>query len=166
MQNKMIYGYKCFNKGLVNSYGGHYQVGKTYTVDGDIIFGVHGLHMCLRLEDTLRFFDTFNEEISICEVIGFGEYNKRDDEYNDYYDMYAFRSMYIVRELERKDIILYGLNLLEMPLVRFISSLKLDDNEKEMFREKFHNNYLVNQYLDYYQDNKKDAFERRLIKNK
>ena len=161
----MIHGYKCFYKGLVNNYGIHYQVGKTYICAGEIIYGNdgNGFHMCLRLEDTLRFFDTFSEDVSICEVIGFDECVKRDDEYNGYYDMYACRGMHIVRELKREEIIAYGLNLSEMQLIRFITSFKLNDLEKEMFREKFKGNNLINEHLDYYQDNIKDAFMRKLV---
>ncbi len=160
----MIYGYKCFNKGLVDNYGNSYQVGKTYTCDGDIVFGKNGLHMCLRLEDTLRYFDAFNEEITMCRVVGFGECDQIDDEYNGYYDMYACRGIYIVRELKREEIIAYGLELSDLQLMRFVSSFKLDDVEKGIFRKKFNGNVLVSQYIDYYQDKIKNAFERKLIK--
>ena len=162
----MVCGYKCFYKGLINTVGVKFEVGKTYQVSGDVIFGINGngFHMCLRLEDTLRFFDTFSEDVSVCEVIGYGEFHKRDDEYNDYYDMYACSGIYIVKELTREEIVLYGLNLYEMRLLRFISSFKLTEEEKKMFRVKFHDNRLVNEYLDYYQDNKKDAFVRKLEK--
>ena len=162
----MIYGYKCFNEGLVNRYGVSYQVGKIYNCEGNVKFGINGngFHMCLNLEDTLRFFDSFNEKISICEVIGFGEQVLRNDEYNAYYDMYACSGIYIVKEMAREEIITYGLNLSEMRLIRFISSLKLTDLEKETFRNKFSNNELVNKYIDYYQDNIKTAFSRKLKK--
>ena len=160
----MVYGYKCFKKGLINSYGASFQVGETYHSDGEVTFGVNGngFHMCERLEDTLRFFDTFNENIEVCSVIGFGKCISRDDEYNDYYDMYVCENMYIIKKLTREEIILYGLDLFEMRVMRFISSFKLIEEEKKLFREKFKNNVLVNEYIDYYQDNKKDAFIRKL----
>ena len=163
-----VYGYKCFQKGLVNRYGVSFQVGKTYTCDGDIVFGTsgNGFHMCERLEDTLRFFDTFHEEVDICLVIGMGECVKRDDEYNDYYDMYVCEKMYIIKKLTREEIITYGLNLLEFRLTRFISSFKLNDEEKRLFRDKFKNDRLVNEIIDYYQDNKKDVFKRELVNKK
>ena len=156
----MIHGYKCFNKGLIDNYGNSYQVNKIYQCEGDIVFGKNGFHFCSRLEDTLRYFDTFKEEVSICEVNGFGKCDVRNDEYNGYFDMYACEKMHIVRELEREEIIAYGLELLDMQLMRFISSFKLDEIEKEMFRKKFTNNLLINEYIDYYQDNVKDAFAR------
>lgn len=160
----MVQGYKCFKKGLINNYGVKFQVGGLYHSRGDIIFGTlgNGFHMCERLEDTLRFFNTFTENVDICKVIGFGECVKSDDEYNDYYDMYACENMYIVKKLTREEIVLYGLNLCEFRLMRFIASFKLNDNEKKMFRDKFQRQTLINDYLDYYQDSKKDAFVRRL----
>ena len=159
-----VYGYKCFQKGLINRYGVNFKVGETYHSGGNIIFGVdgNGYHMCERLEDTLRFFDAFNEEVDICSVIGMGECVKRDDEYNDYYDMYVCEKMYVIKKLTREEIITYGLNLYEMRLMRFISSFKLTEEEIKLFRDKFKNNYLVSKYIDYYQDNKKDAFVRKL----
>ena len=157
-----VYGYKCFKKGLINVYGVSFKVGETYHCDGNIMFGIdgNGYHMCERLEDTFRFFDT--NAVDVCEVIGFGECIKRDDEYNDYYDMYVCENMYIVKKLMREEIILYGLNLLEFRLLRFISLFKLNDEEKKLFRDKFKNDILVNEFIDYYQDNKRDAFVRKL----
>lgn len=162
----MINGYKCFKKGLINSYGVSFQVGETYRSTGKIVFGVdgNGFHMCERLEDTLRFFDTFQEDVDICSVVGFGNYIKRSDKYNDYYDMYVVENIRIVRKLTREEIVLYGLNLPEMRLIRFLSLFKLDDIEKKLFLEKFNGDRLVNEYIDYYQNNKKDAFEKKLIK--
>ena len=162
----MIYGYKCFKKDLVNNYDDKFEVGKVYQAFGNVKFGVNGngFHMCERLEDTLRFFDTFSEEVDICSVIGFGECILRNDEYNDYYDMYVCEKMYIVKKLTREEIVLYGLNLCEMRLMRFLSLFKLNDNEKNMFRSKFNGHLLINEYIDYYQDDEKDAFVRKLIK--
>ena len=160
----MIYGYKCFKKDLVNNYGVKFQEGKTYHAEGEIIFGIegNGFHMCERLEDTLRFFDTFKESIDICKVIGHGRMIKRDDEYNGYYDMYACEYIDIVKKMTREEIIFYGLNLIDIRLIRFISLYKLTDFEKELFKEKFKNNELIYQYINYYQENKKDAFVRKL----
>lgn len=162
----MVYGYKCFNKGLINNYGVKFDVGKMYHIDGDVVFGIYGngFHMCERLEDTLRFFDTFADDVDICTVIGLGKCIKRDDEYNDYYDMYACERMYIVKKLTRDEIIMYGINLHEMRAMRFLSLFKLTDDEKKLFRDKYKNNYLVNKYIDYYQDDIKDTFTLKLVK--
>ncbi len=77
--DNMISGYKCFYEGLVNLYGKKFEVGESYSNNGDVTFGNdgHGFHMCKRLEDTLRFFDTFNKEVDICEVVGYGNCVKR-----------------------------------------------------------------------------------------
>ena len=72
--------------------------------------------------------------------------------------------MYIVKKLTREEIILYGLDLQEFRLMRFISSFKLNNREKELFRNKFKNNTLINEYMDYYQDNKKDVFQKSRYK--
>ena len=45
--------------------------------------------MCLNLEDTLRYFDSFNSKILIAKVIGFGNYDK----YNEFFDMYSTEYM-------------------------------------------------------------------------
>jgi len=163
----MIYGYKCFKKGLINNYGFKFEVDKTYHVSDNIVFGINGngFHMCERLEDTLRFFDTFSYDVDICVVNGFGECIKRDDEYNDYYNMYACENIYIKKKLTREEIILYGLSLHGFRVMRFISLFRLSNDEKMLFRDKFKDNYLVNDYIDYYQDNKKDVFVRKLINN-
>lgn len=156
--------YKCFNKGLINSYGTKYEVGKLYYAEGQITFGVtgNGFHVCENLEDTLRFFDAFNEEIDICLVNCFGKYDKRDDEYNGYFSMYCFEYLRILKVLTREEIINYGLNLDENRVVRFISSFKLTKDEENLFREKFSNCWNVINHINYYQENDKDSFKRKL----
>lgn len=97
-------GYKCFNDDLTNRYGTKFEVGKTYHANGDIKFGNdgNGFHMCKNIEDTLRYFDAFNDNIRICLVYGFGEFNEYDDEYNGYYDMYSYEYLTILKELSRE----------------------------------------------------------------
>ncbi len=58
-------GYKCFNSDLTNRYGSKFEVGKTYHAKGDIKFGNNGngFHMCKNMEDTLRYFDAFNDNV-------------------------------------------------------------------------------------------------------
>lgn len=156
----MILGYKCFNKGLVNNYGKQFKVGAIYHTNGDVSFGNNGngFHMCERLQDTLKFFDTFNNEVDICEVIGYGKCVKRDDEFYDFFDMYCCENIKIVKKLSRDEIVLYGLNLDEINVLRFISLYKLNSDEELLFREKFKSNSLVNKYIDYYQDGIKTVF--------
>ena len=57
----MIYGYKCFNGDMTNLYGDKFEVGKSYILKGKFKSGPHGnaFHMCLNLEDTLKYFCAF-----------------------------------------------------------------------------------------------------------
>ena len=163
----MIIGYKCFNKGLINRYGTQFEIGQIYQVKGEISFGNkgNGFHICINLEDTLRYFDGMNEEIDICIVQCFGNTVRRDDEYNGYYDMYSCEYMRIIKKLTREEIIFYGLNLTENRAIRFISLYKLTESEKKLFQEKFQNYQIVLDYIEYYQNNHKDIFKRKLLKN-
>ena len=68
---------------------------KIYTTDEDISYGKGGFHFCLRLEDTLRYFDGFERNVVIIEVTGFGNYHEYWDDYYEYYDMYAYEYMEI-----------------------------------------------------------------------
>ena len=79
----MFYGYKCFDKELINRYGTIFEVGKLYHSDNEIKFGNdgNGFHVCKRLEDTLRYFDAMNGEVDIAKVKCYGNYQKYEDEY-------------------------------------------------------------------------------------
>lgn len=157
-------GYKCFNDDLTNRYGTKFEVGKTYHANGDIKFGNdgNGFHMCKNIEDTLRYFDAFNDNIRICLVYGFGEFNEYDDEYNGYYDMYSYEYLTILKELSREEIINYALNICEYRLKRFISLYKLNIDEIELFKSKFYNNDNILKCIKYYQENNEDVY--KLIK--
>lgn len=156
-----IIGYKCFNSDMTNRYGDKFEVGKTYSVKGEIRFGNqgNGFHLCKNIEDTLRYFDAMNDEVKICLVRGFGNFVEEEDYYNDYYDMFSFENIEIIKHLDREEIIHIGLNLNELRVCRFIQGFKLTDDEIEMFKEKFRNNMRVLQHIDYYQIGNKDAFK-------
>ena len=158
-----IHGYKCFNGDLTNRFGQKFEVGKTYHVDGEIIFGNdgNGLHMCKHLEDTLRYFDAIDGEIAICEVTGFGNLAEGEDKYNDFYDMYACEYLTTDKLLTREEIIAYGLNLYEERAKRFISLIRLTPEEIALFKEKYKNNMVVLEYIAYYQEGDKEIFNRR-----
>lgn len=159
-----IKGYKCFNKGLVNRYGVKFEIGKTYHAVGQIKYGNDGkgFHMCKNLEDTLRFFDAINGEIDICKVTGFGKLHKNDDNYNDFYDMYACEYLTIDELLTREEIIEYGLKLNEISVKRFISLIHLTDEEIALFKEKYQKNETVLNYIAYYQEGDKEVFNRKI----
>ena len=156
----MFIGYKCFNKGLINRYGTKFRIEKTYHCDKQIKFGNngHGFHVCKRLEDTLRYFDAMNEEVDICLVECYGKYDEQEDDYYDYYDMFAFEYMVIKKLLTREEITAYGLNLFGCQLERFISSFKLTKEEIDIFKFKFQKESRILKFIAYYQEGDKDAF--------
>lgn len=158
----MIKGYKCFNKNLINRYGMPFEVGKTYSVDGDIQFGNNGngFHMCVNLEDTLRYFDGFNTEIDICEVMGDGNFVLFEDNYYGYYDMYSVEKIHIIKKLSRNEIIEMLLNSYEFKVIRFIQGYKLLPEELELFKIKFANNISIIKAISYYQEGNLDVYSK------
>ena len=156
----MIKGYKCFNKNLINRYGIPFEVGKTYSASGDISFGNNGngFHMCLNLEDTLRYFDGFNSEIDICEVIGYGNFVLFEDNYYGYYDMYSVEKIQIIKKLSREEIIDKMLNSIEFRVIRFIQGYKLSPFELQLFKDRFANNISILNAISYYQEGNLDIY--------
>lgn len=150
----MVEGYKCFKKGLVNQYGMVFELGKVYHDDKEILFRHSGFHMCTNLEDTLRYFDAFNDEVDVASVVGYGKINKYDDEYNGFYDMYSVEYLKICHVLTRDEIINYILCLPPMRVKRFISLNKLSQEELSIFCEKYYNNIQVMNAINYYQKEK------------
>ncbi len=165
----IITGYKCFDKGLTNRYGKKFEINKLYHCPGEIKFGNHGngFHMCARLEDTLKFFDCKNSEVDIAKVTCFGEYDEipatYESEYAGDYDMYAYEYMIIDKILTREEIIEYILSTYPERVNRFLMHFKLTEDEKELFYTAYKDNVVVLQYLDYYQNNDKDAFKKRRV---
>ena len=162
----MVFGYKCFNKDLTNRYGFKFDVGKTYGVSGEIKFGINGngFHMCKNIEDTFRYYDAMEGEVSVCEVIGLGEFVSLYDEYNGYYDMYSVEMIKIIRLLSREDIIEMALNFSEERVIRFIQLYRLTSSEIILFKEKFKNYSSVIDNIIYYQEEDRDIFSRKLIR--
>ena len=164
----MITAYKCFNKGLTNRYGTKFKTGTLYHQEGEISFGNNGngFHACLRLEDTLRYFDAMTGEVDICLVNLSGKIVEYEDDYNGYYDMYAAENMEIVKVLNHDEIINYGLNLYEMRAIRFISLYHLNDKEINMFKARFANNINVLNNIAYYQEGDITVFDRQYSKKR
>ena len=148
----MVKGFKCFDKGLTSRYGDKYEVGKTYHDEKIVKFHEGGFHMCTNLEDTLRYFDAINGDVDIALVTGDGEINKYDDEYNEFFDMYAVEYLTIDRVLSRDEIIEYVLKLPPYRVKRFITLFSLTPDEIELFKEKFYKDYLVLDAINYYQN--------------
>lgn len=163
-------GYKCFNHGLINRYGKKFELNKVYHADPPIKFGNkgNGFHMCKHLEDTLKFFDAKNELVDITKVTCFGEFdeipNTYENEYNDNYDMYAYEYMIIDQLLTRNEIISYILKIYDERVKKFLMYYRLTEEEIALFRRIYKNNETINAYIDYYQQNQKDAFIRRRTK--
>ena len=155
-----MYGYKCFNQGLINRYGHKFEMGKTYHAESEIKFGNNGngFHICTNLEDTLRYFDAFNNEVDICLVCCYGDNSLYNDEYYGYYDMYAFEYMKIIKKLSREEIFEYAKRLSDYRLKRFISLMKLTQNELEEIKNLFKDNEDILKCILYYQENKTDVY--------
>lgn len=154
----IIVGFKTFNKCLINNYGVKYDINKIYHMNSIIKYGINGngFHMCKNLEDTLRYFDTFNNDVDICLVLGFGNFDEYFDEYYGYYNMFAFENMFIIKKLSREEIIEYMKKQNEERIRRFVSLFKMNAKEYNSFRNI---SLRIDEYIDYYQLNKKDVFE-------
>lgn len=150
-----LIGYKCFNSDLTNRYNFLFEVGKSYSVDGEISFGNNGngFHFCKNLEDTFRYFNALEEDVCVCQVKGYGKIVEYEDDYNGYYDMYSSSNIDIIKKLDRRKIIDIMLNSNELRVLRFIQCFKLNDYEIELFKDKFKNNNNVLFYINYYQIN-------------
>ena len=149
----IIYGYKCFKKGLISNYGDYFQE-RTIYHSLNPVYGKNGYHFCLRLEDTLRFFDTFNEEVDIAYVKGYGKISESYDDYNEYYNLYSAEYLEIIHVLERCEIINYALSLPDTRVKRFIEQFKLNLDELRIFSDKFKKNNYVFESIKYYQKKK------------
>ena len=64
--------------------------------------------------------------------------------------------------MTREEIIEYGLNLYPERAERFVSGLKLSDDEIELFKERYKNSYRVLDAISYYQLNDKEVYSRRI----
>ena len=158
-----VYGYKCFNKELINRYGIKFEIGKIYIASGLLKFGNNGngFHMCKNIEDTFRFFDTSKKDISVCMVKGSGNVITHNDEYNGYFDMYCVEKLEILKELTREELILLGLELGEFRVERFLSTLILNKEETNLFKDKYKDSKKVLETISYYQENNKNVYLKK-----
>lgn len=131
-----IFGYKAFHRGLIGKNNFVFEVGKHYHCSS-IGFGKQGFHMCLRLEDTLRYF-LDEEDIEFCFVRGYGTIAEYDDDYFGYYDLYSCSSMEIISKLSRKEILETYYKMrdnfsLEDRYARFVWRFPLTDEERKNY---------------------------------
>lgn len=158
-----VIGYKCFNKGLINSYGKKFSLGKIYITKVMLKPGIHGngFHMCKNVEDCFRYFDTSKKDIQVCKVVGSGKTIEYSDEYNGYYDLFCVEKLEILNVLSREELINIGLSLNELRAERFVSTLSLTQEEIELFKEKYKKIDFVLKAIAYYQENDKDVYNRK-----
>lgn len=151
MSNNIV-GYKCFNNDLTNNYNQKVEFNRIYSCSEPIKYKHCGFHFCMRLEDTLRFFDGLKEDIIICKVNVLGNVDWYDDEYYGYYDMGCTNKIYIGNPMSRKEIIEYADNLYEDNFIRFIQGFKLNHDELTYFKLKFKSNNNILKNLKYFQE--------------
>ena len=146
---------------MANIQGKEIEIGQVYTANGNVKAGndSHGYHFCKNMEDTFRYFDAMNDEVSVCLVRGTGIIDEYEDDYNGYYNIYASEHIEILKKLTREEIITYALNLNEIRVRRFVQGFKLTDDEIELFKEKFSSSSNVLKYINYYQLRNIDAFK-------
>ena len=153
-----LLGYKSFKENLSDNFGNQYELNKIYTYKGEIKFGKSGFHFCTNLEDTLRYFNSFNEKVEIALIKGFKNIHYGEDTYNDFYDMYATSDMEILKVLSRKEIIDYMLKTNnDIRINRFISLYKLTEEEINVLLNSEYKPKIY-KHISYYQYNNKDAF--------
>lgn len=150
-----MFGYKAFDKNLINQFHKKYKEGHSYFSKKDLEYQKTGFYFCRNLEDVFRYYDGFSD-IEIARVKSFGKVRRFFDEYNEY-ETFCSQGIEIVKVLSRKDIISYGLKLDDYRLKRFISGFKLTDEEIEMFIAA---NESCQEYIEYYQKGNDDAFTR------
>ena len=56
-----IIGYKAYNKGLINQFNEHFEVGKEYTIPKETKWQNSGFHFSKNMEDVLRYYNGFDE---------------------------------------------------------------------------------------------------------
>lgn len=154
-----ITGYKAFDN-MKDQYGNTYEINKEYTQTGPIKFGVNGFHFCTHIADVLRYYDGFNENTIICLVEASGETDIYQDEYNEYFDMYASSNIKILKILSREEIMEIVLNESVHSVIRFIKGYKLTEEEINQIIDLYPNS-IIKDYIDYYQKSNQEAFIRK-----
>ena len=137
----VVKGYKCFNGNKTNRYGVPFEEGKDYHVDGEIRFGNkgNGFHMCVHLSDVFRYFDTSDNDFCVAEVTCKGKFQLREfpDDFEGYYDMYAFSDMHIDKFLSREEIISKMLEAPYNDVKKFLRTFVCTEDEIRLFINKY-----------------------------
>lgn len=162
------FGYKSFDKNGLNQSNEKLIAGKKYHCDGIIKYNHNGYHFSTRFEDTIAFSDKNSNlhDVIIAEVIGSGDIDEVPYGYSNYYgyyDMYACSDIEIIRFIPREELIFDALNLPEYRMERFISGIKLTDEEIKLFERIYPS---VDMAIDYYHRNIKDTYYNKKKYNK
>ena len=155
----VIRGYKAFHN-MQGRNGTSYEVGETYTTDEPIEYQKSGYHFCERIEDVLRYYDGFRDDINICLVEGSGVIDTYNDEYNEYFDMHSVSRLTILKELTRDEIINTVIKENIYSIKRFIAGFKLTEKEINEISDEFKEE-IIRDYIDYYQNDDREAFSRK-----
>lgn len=160
-------GYKLLDIGLINEYGFQYEIDKIYTLNGELKWNYNGFHFCTHIEDTLRYRDKEKGTFEIVEIESLGNLVDGSNIENDYYGYetgYATDRFKIIRIIPREELILEVLKSKNIDRVtRLISSIPLLQEEIELIKNKY-NFDIIEQYINYYQYNDKQAFTRKKVK--
>lgn len=157
-------GYKLLDEGFINEYGHTYEFNKKYYLNGSLRWNYNGFHFCTNIEDTLRYRNKDKETFVIVEVFASGNIVDGSNVENDYYGYesgYASSEIELIREVSREemiDIVIKSKNVDRV--TRLILSIPLTEEEINLIRDNY-NNRIVEQYIEYYQYDMKDAFHKR-----
>ena len=160
-------GYKAFYKGLINKNGQKFEEGKVYVTEGKAKYGTkgNGIHFCVSLEDTLRYFSEEEEELEFAEVTSLGDIDEYCDHYNGFYNMYSTNKLRIDRVLTRKEIINMYLSMNghnNERLNRFLMLFPLTEDELSLFKIKFKDEKYVLNIILYYQEDQKETYKKTI----
>lgn len=150
-------GYKAMNYDYSSRFGDTYEIGKTYTKEGQIIYQKNGFHFCVNPEDTLRYFNGFND-FRMALVNGEGDLYERIDEEYEFYGCYVCRTLTFIREIPREELFNIIINSNEIRVKRFVTLSELSEEEKEEVLYRYPN---LKEIIDYYQ-NKEFVLKRKL----
>ena len=155
---KKLKGYKAFHN-MQDINGTTYEIGQTYTTEGPIKYNKNGFHFCENLVDILWYYDGLNNDIDICKVLGYGEIDTYNDYYYEYFNVYSASNITILKKLSREEIIDTVLKGNIHSIIRFVSGYKLTKEEIEQITS-IYNEQIVKDYIEYYQYDNKEVFQR------
>lgn len=157
-------GFKAFNGDCTNRYGKKFLEGVEYSFDGQLQYGSsdNGFHFCNNLEDTFRFFDSFNDEVIIGKIVADDKIISTDDTFYGYYGLCVTNRIKVLKFMSREEVVDYGLSLVGDRLYRFIRGYKLTPDDIKMFQDKFSDDYIAIANIEYYQLGDKKAFVKKL----